>query len=533
VQDGILNGHKIDGKDVLEYGTENPVFHLSEENGSYWAEDMNGNPLEYDLPSYIDLYLSRDDDALYAAIIIQEPNHSGNYGLTTFLGFGDAGDPDTKNSGALTTFIMNNKNSAANDPGTWLDTQVTAVSGRKVAANGSITDTTNSRRYSEALSYALPYWGSVSEDESGEPITIFEVELDFKDSLLASGKSTSTIPAYGYFSFDINLYSGTTQVGVLHCAKTNLKGSDDAPDGKIKSVPFMVDLTNEPDPEDANALLAGISFEGATLTEEFSTEKTNYKLNLVNGTTSVKVTPNPISKNASYEILGNTNLSEEENVITVKVSAKNGVQKVYKFEVNFVYNTTDVYVNTTSGNDTTGNGSAAAPYKTIAKAIDSKKNGTYAEEDAIRVILTGEANDASALLFGENTIFDNDGNRLPIIIEGQNGAGITLTSEKVASANNYIFKNLALTTEANSKFYAGSGEVEFENVTFTGTSTTFYGDDFASSGAFDAWPSVKDGTVTSITFGKGTTYNGTVVAVGGESTANSSKIVAKAIVDAG
>ncbi len=533
VQDGLINGHKLNGKTVLEYGLENPVFHLTEENGSFWAEDMNGNPLEASLPSYIDLYLSRDDDALYAAIIIQEENHSGNYALTTFLGFGDAADNDTKNSGALTTFVMNNSNSARYDDGTWLDTQVTKVSGRKVAADGTVTNTTSSRRYNEALSYALPYWGSVGEDAAGNPITIFEVELDFKDSLLASGKSTSSVPAYGYFSFDLNLYSGSTQIGVLHCAQTNLKGTENEPDGTIKTTPFMVDLVNEPNPEDANALLSSLTFGSGTLTEAFSSEKTNYTLEVLRGTTSVTVNAKTDSENASYQVIGNTNLSEDENIITVKVSAKNGVTKTYRIEVKFVYNTTDVYVNAASGNDSTGNGSKDAPYKTVAKAISAKKGAAWSEKDALRILVTGTATDASSLLFGEGTIFNSKGDRLPIIIEGQSGAALTLSGNQVAAGNSYIFKNLTLNTAANSKFYAGSGEVIFENVTFGNTTTSFFGDDFASSGAFDAWQSVSDGTVTSVTIGKGTTYNGTLAAVGGESTANSSKIIAKLIVDGG
>ncbi len=534
VQDGIINGHKLNGSDVLEYGTENPVYHLTKENNGFWAEDMNGNPLDYTLPSYIDLYLSRDEDALYAGIIIQESNHTGNYGLTTFLGFGDASDNDTKNSGALTTFIMNNANSAKYDDGTWLDTQVTAVSGRKVAEDGTITNTTASRRYNKALSYALPYWGSVSEDAAGDPVTIFEVELDFEDALLASGKSTASVPAYGYFSFDLNLYSGSTQVGVLHCAMSEPAEAENQPDGKIKTVPFMVDLTNEPNPEDANALLSSITFGSGSLAEEFSSEKTEYTLNLVYGTTSVDVKPVPVSENATSYISGNKDLlPDEDNVITVKVAAKNGVIKVYKFNVVFTYNTTDVYVNASSGNDSTGTGSKNAPYKTIAKAIDSKKNGSFATDDAIRVLLTGAATDTSSLLFGESTIFNNDGDRLPIIIEGQSGASLSLSAAKVASGNSYIFKNLTLNTAANSAFYAGSGEVVFENVTFGNTTTSFNGDDFASSGAFGAWESIPDGTVTSVTFGKGTSYNGTASAVGGETTANSPKIVAKVIVDGG
>ncbi len=195
--------------------------------------------------------------------------------------------------------------------------------------------------------------------------------------------------------------------------------------------------------------------------------------------------------------------------------------------------TTDVYVSATSGNDSTGNGTKDAPYKTVAKAIDSKKSESFGKDDALRILLSGEATDSSTLLFGEETLFHAEGGRLPIIIEGQNGASLTLSALRVASANSYTFKNLTLNTAEISEFFAGSGEVVFENVTFGNTTTSFYGDDFSSSDAFAAWESVAEGTVTSITFGKGTTYSGPVAAVGGETTENSPKIVAKAAVDGG
>jgi len=532
VQDGILNGHKVNGVTVDEYGSGGPTMCLTAENGDYRAVDLEGNPLNTELPSYIYLYMSKDSDALYVGMEIQEEHHAGDlYEFTTFLGFGDSKDADTMNSGIFTTFKMDNGNSPRNDPGTWMDTQVTALSAQSVAADGTVTDTTESRKFSIPFEYTLPSWASESTSNS-LPVTIFEAELDFEDAMLGSGlEKGATLPDYGYFAFELGIFNGTEKIGKI-VFNNDMTGKSGAPNGAIKTVPHFLNLKTEFNASSANnANLAELSVEGGTLSPAFVASETNYTLNLPNGTTSANVTATAVASETRVTVEGadtidNVNFGGNDT-ITVTCVAQNGFKKVYTLNINWVYDNTDYYVDASAGNDSTGNGSEAAPFATIEKAMQavSAREWEINEMATIHINGTFDATVTEGVLWGAKTVFTKEATRLPITIKGDTIASdvINAYAGKAACANSYHFDTLTFYIDgiSGAQLFAGSGEVRFDNVKWTtasaakGTSAVFFGDTFTAK-VFDGWTeteiekaksqSKRGNLVTSLTIGENAEY---------------------------
>jgi len=155
---------------------------------------------------------------------------------------------------------------------------------------------------------------------------------------------------------------------------------------------------------------------------------------------------------------------------------------------------------------------------TLKDALATAKNATWQEGSSLEIQFSGSVTLTEGnLLFGQTTIFLADGTtKLPITINGGGTGSITLPTGKVAAANDYTFKNLTIVTTSGSSFFAGSGEVVFEEVTFEGTNTSFFGDNFTQDayvGWENRWQKLQEAeeyVASSITFGKGTSYkNGT------------------------
>ena len=536
VQDGILNGHKIDGEIVDEYGSNGPTFCLTPDDMR--AVDPEGNPLDIELPSYIYLYMAKDADALYLGMEIQEDAHAGDmYEFTTFLGFGDKTDADTMNSGITTTFKMDNGNSARNDPGTWMDTQVTALSAQKVAADGTVTDTTANRKFNNPVEYVLPAWGS--ETKSGSlPVTFFEAELDFEDAMLGSGLAADAdLPDYGYFAFELGVFNGTEKIGKI-VFNNDMTGKDGAPDGEIKTVPHLLNLKTEFNATTANnANLSALSVEGGTLSPAFDKNTTEYTLSLPNGLTSANVTAPPAANTTRVTVKGADNLdgitAGGNESITITCVAQNGYVKTYTLNVEWVYTNTDFYVDSAKGNDSTGNGSESAPFATIEKALQAvaAREWEVSEEATIHINGTFNATAPDGVLFGAKTVFTKAATRLPITIKGDSKTGdiINAFAGNAACANSYHFDTLTYAIDGvssadgatSAKIWAGSGQVRFDNVNWTtgtlGTNVTrFLGDTFTAK-VFEGWTETEiakaksqneNGNIdTSITLGKSASYN--------------------------
>ncbi len=147
------------------------------------------------------------------------------------------------------------------------------------------------------------------------------------------------------------------------------------------------------------------------------------------------------------------------------------------------------------------------------------------------------------VVFGATTLFRTDGTKLPIVVEGIddnraatiefNTTDKSYTVSRIAFANDYYFTNLTLqstnTTYAR-RFFAGSGNVIFDNVTFNFAGNAWVYADNWSGDAFYGWTEDKfnankdpidNKLKTSFTFGENTTFSSInkIAATGGASTA--------------
>lgn len=81
-----------------------------------------------------------------------------------------------------------------------------------------------------------------------------------------------------------------------------------------------------------SAVLSDKKEEEVELSPEFNKDIFEYKCEVYNETTSIKL--NAVAeKNANVEIIGNENLKEGNNVVTVRAKAENGEESVYKINV--------------------------------------------------------------------------------------------------------------------------------------------------------------------------------------------------------
>ncbi len=106
----------------------------------------------------------------------------------------------------------------------------------------------------------------------------------------------------------------------------------------------------------------------------------------------------------------------------------------------------------------------------------SEKNKQWAADAAVEIRFKGEIRGGAenSLLFGQTTIWRNNGTKLPITLLGVDttikyDASIVLDAIGgwYACANDYTFRNLSLTIgDRDTKFYAGSGNIVFEDVFF-------------------------------------------------------------------
>lgn len=150
---------------------------------------------------------------------------------------------------------------------------------------------------------------------------------------------------------------------------------------------------------------------------------------------------------------------------------------------------------------------AAGEYATLQEAMDAAAAKTdWQGTDELTIEITTATAQAfnyeeNGLLFEVNTIFTQANTKLPITIKGGTlSVGNIPIGEGegphtlIACSNDYTFKNVTVYFgEKYVEFYAGSGEVVFEDSTVYNTNKTsynkkarFYSDNFTSA-AFDGW----------------------------------------------
>lgn len=479
LQDGKITG--------TEYGTAFPILHLTEENGGFWAEDTTGNKYAGALPSYIDVYLAHNGKSLFVGVKVQEADHVKKvYDFDTFLG----SDADSKNSGKITKFRMTDcAESYANglpvdsfahhatkypEGELWYDFQPYELIDRVVDAGGNATDTTTqlgSKGKGGMFTYHLPHWAGRTT-EAGTDFTVYEVELD-----LAGAKQEA------FFSFDLGLFGdSTSRAGTLHCS---------IPTDAAMAAPLTLDLVNEPDADSNNNTLASLSVERGKLEPDFSADKTDYTLTLPEGVKDPGLVAVAASDKASVTIKGIDTLSEEKNIITVKVAAPAGAEKTYQIEVVWDLVYTDFYVNTTSGSDSNDGSAKDKAFKTLDKAFEAIEARGFSAFEGARIRVTGTIEHTEGnILFGQKTIFNSENGKLPITLVAEGSATLNVTTAKVACANDYTFDGFANNFNAISskvEFYAGSGEITFKNMNLgTKSYVAYFADNFTQE-AYIGW----------------------------------------------
>ncbi len=99
--------------------------------------------------------------------------------------------------------------------------------------------------------------------------------------------------------------------------------------------------------------------------------------------------------------------------------------------------------------------------------------------------------DENGILFGQKTIWLDKaaGKKLPITITGSNSSvSIGMKAGNVACTNDYTFMDMDVAIgKQTTYFFAGSGNVVFERVTFGGYKGKFFADNFTQA-AYEGWP---------------------------------------------
>ena len=167
---------------------------------------------------------------------------------------------------------------------------------------------------------------------------------------------------------------------------------------------------------------------------------------------------------------------------------------------------------------------------TIRACLEAAMERTWEKDDVLEIQFSGTDSSAYAspdpengisgyTLFEVPTIFREDGTQLPIVIRGtdeERGATIKTASNGYNATNDYFFTNLTIDggkAKSTVSFYAGSGELVFENTQHNNYSYTYYYGDCQATDAWEGWDEAKmaanadeDGLVeTGIVFGNGVT----------------------------
>lgn len=111
-----------------------------------------------------------------------------------------------------------------------------------------------------------------------------------------------------------NLKIGTNEVKITVTAQ----------DGKTTKT-YVIEVTKTENPELANANLENLAIENVTLEPEFSADIISYNAVIASTQESIHILAVPQIEGATVEITGADNIQFGENIITVKVVAKDGI----------------------------------------------------------------------------------------------------------------------------------------------------------------------------------------------------------------
>lgn len=120
-----------------------------------------------------------------------------------------------------------------------------------------------------------------------------------------------------------NLVSGINKIEIIVTSQD-----------KSKTKKYVINVTKTDNAESANSDLAILTVENYSLTPEFSSNVTNYSIEIPNNINEVNILAVPNNIDSSVKVVGNDNLKFGENNIEITVIAPNGItQKTYNLSV--------------------------------------------------------------------------------------------------------------------------------------------------------------------------------------------------------
>lgn len=120
-----------------------------------------------------------------------------------------------------------------------------------------------------------------------------------------------------------NLVSGINKIEIIVTSQD-----------KSKTKKYVINVTKTDNAESANSDLAILAVENYSLTPEFSSNVTNYSIEIPNNINEVNILAVPNNIESTVKVVGNDNLKFGENNIEITVIAPNGItQKTYNLRV--------------------------------------------------------------------------------------------------------------------------------------------------------------------------------------------------------
>lgn len=120
-----------------------------------------------------------------------------------------------------------------------------------------------------------------------------------------------------------NLVSGINKIEIIVTSQD-----------KTKTKKYVINVTKTDNAESANSDLAILAVENYSLTPEFSSNVTNYSIEIPNNINEVNILAVPNNIVSTVKVVGNDNLKFGENNIEITVIAPNGItQKIYNLRV--------------------------------------------------------------------------------------------------------------------------------------------------------------------------------------------------------
>lgn len=120
-----------------------------------------------------------------------------------------------------------------------------------------------------------------------------------------------------------NLVSGINKIEIIVTSQD-----------RTKTKKYVINVTKTDNAESANSDLAILAVENYSLTPEFSSNVTNYSIEIPNNINEVNILAVPNNIDSTVKVVGNDNLKFGENNIEITVIAPNGItQKTYNLRV--------------------------------------------------------------------------------------------------------------------------------------------------------------------------------------------------------